>query len=137
MIVRMVSSLLVGICFSLCSSGVVLGFGLLANAPRLLSFALSAVRSFLRGSYRLYLAIFTWLQPYSHIALQLDLLRMPTRALLAMALSVSLGLGLLRVLGLGSGWVSLLIFTLHGVVVGVAWDQLVLLGEFRLGGRIQ
>lgn len=137
MIVRMVSSLLVGICFSLCTSVLVLGFGLLANAPRILGFALNAARSFLRGSYRLYFAVFTWLQPYSLTALQLDLLRMPTRALLAMALSVSLGLGLLRILGLSSGWVSLLLVALHGLVVGVAWDQLVLLGEFRLGGRIQ
>jgi hypothetical protein len=104
--------------------------------PQLLTLARPAWRMFLMGSFRLYHMALSALSPWCKRQLGLDLLTGLPR-LVAMTL-MSVVLGALVILAQGwslSAW-TLGPFVLHGLTIGLIWNDLLDPSGLRLGGRV-
>lgn len=105
--------------------------------PKLLPFLRTLLRWFLILSYRFYILILTRLAPILHSYLDIDLLNGMPRVAATLLLSLALGLLLHLLTDLPvSGWIIALL-AIHGLVVGLAWDELENPEGFRLGVNIQ
>jgi hypothetical protein len=134
---RLFEHVLVGACLSSLSLAL---FGITACLrllPRFLHLARLGLRGFLVLSFRLYYRVLSHLAPAARRHLRIDILTGGHRV--AASASFSLVLGLLLVLILGrpvTGW-SLGLSLLHGLFVGLVWDDIEEPGGFRLGVNTQ
>ena len=134
---RVFEHLLVEVCLATLSL-VFLGVAVLL---RLLPRSFNLVRFCLRGlltlSFRLYRFLFTHLAPFVQRQLSVDILANPSRMVASFLLSLVLGLLFLVVTHLPvTGW-SVGLCLLHGLAVGLAWDEMEEPDGLHLGARVQ
>jgi hypothetical protein len=123
-------------CVSL--SLVLLSFaGLLRLLPRFLAFIHLVLRCFLILSYRLYHLLLARTAPAIQQRLGFDVLVGHWRLVACLTLSLCLGLLFLVLTGLPvTGW-GVGLSLLHGLAVGLAWDEIQAPGGLQLGVKIQ
>lgn len=134
---RIISSILVGICLS--SFGIILMSIVLQlrHLPRMLSGLRNGLRSLLRFSFEIYSALLTRVRVWALYYTGIDLLMPIPRTLTTIALSVLIGWGGASLIGLVlSGWMVGLL-SLHGLFIGLAWEQITTPDDFQLGGRVE
>jgi hypothetical protein len=132
-LVRFFGRLFFGACLAVGSAVLFAVAGLLHQLPRLLPVARRGYRWILAGSYYLFSYLLGWLAPWVWQAWRIDILQQRWRAGLCAGLSVVLGCGLLAVLHWPIGWVGLILFSLHGLIVGTTWQRLVAPSGLHLG----
>ena len=119
---------------SICLSMIPLFFLSLGRRTRQGSF----LRRFLRFSYRLYVAFFTWLRPHLMYYTGFDLLHDPrARTFASVATSMGLGWILLGLFHWQIGFWTGLFLLGHGLFVGSQWEQIETPQDFQMGGRIE
>lgn len=105
--------------------------------PWLLRMAQRLLRALLILSYRLYRLILVSMREFVLATLHLDVLRGVPRLALCALLSVTFGLIVIMLTNTPLvGWV-LGAFGLHGLIVGLAWDDIEHPGGIRLGRRLE
>lgn len=132
----MFGNLLFGLCFSICGAASFAVIGLLMNFPRLLQGLLALLRLFFRLSFQVYAFCFGRLRPIIFSATGIDLLLPKERTLAAALSSLLIGSGIFLWLGWDISYWWLTLFAIHGLVVGISWEQIEHPGEFRLGERL-
>jgi len=124
LLVRLSNQILVGAC---CSSLIAVFFSA-AALLRLLPALLAAIRLGLRGicilSFRFYSLVLTWLAPFVQQRTGVDVLTGLPRIGATLVLSLALGLLFLAITRLPIAVWSVGLLILHGLVVGLAWDEL-------------
>lgn len=135
MLGRLFRNLLFGLIISAIGALIMAVIGLIANLPRIIQGLLMVLRLLLRFSYQAYALILGSVQPQLLTATGVDLLEPTLRTMLCILLSAGIGGGVVTLLGwqIGLWWLGA--FILHGLVVGLAWEQIVRPGEFQLGER--
>lgn len=128
---------IIGICFLSLS----VFFFSLAASLRLLPAALSALRWLLRGvlilSYRLHHLLLSHTTPLAELHLGISLLSGLPRLVACMLVSVTLALSIVLLVGWPRpAWVVGLSL-LHGLLVGLAWEELERPEGLHLGVRIE
>jgi hypothetical protein len=134
---RIISSILVGVCLS--SFGIILMSLLLQlrNLPRMLSGLKSSLRSLLRFSFEIYAALLTRIRVWVLYYTGIDLLMPIPRTMTTISLSLLIGWGGMSLIGLAlTGWMVALL-SLHGLFIGLAWEQITTPDDFQLGGRAE
>lgn len=115
---------------------IVLAFAL-RLVPTLLRWASDAVRVFLMVSYRAYqillLPVARWVQGALGINLLVGLWRVVT----VTALSFVIGLVIIAVTPLVISIPAVVVCVVHGLLVGLIWDEAEHLGHLHLGARLQ
>lgn len=136
MIGRLLSSIALGLCISVCGGGLIFLVATLANLPRILTGLAMLWRFMLRTSYLVYAWLFSQVQPLLLRSIGFDLLTKVPRALASVLLSLGLGWGLMAMLGWQFSIWSLLGFGGHGLLVGLAWHKIIRPDEFQLGEKL-
>lgn len=113
----------------------------LAIVFRLLPVSLRAFRFGLRGllilSFRLYRLVLRRLAPLVNQSLNINLLAGIPRVLSTILLSVFLGTSSFLVIGRDvTGW-TVALFLVHGLLVGLTWEEIEAPGGIQLGVRIE
>ena len=136
-LVRLLGRLLVGSCFA-SGSLLLLSLAVLVRLlPRLLRLTRRALRGFLILSFRLYRLLLRPLAPLILQRFNANILSGVLRVSACLMLSVGLGLLVLVVGGLRlTGW-AVGLFLIHGLAVGLSWDEVGSPGGLQLGARIQ
>ena len=110
---------------------------LLRLLPRFLQFVRLCLRGFLILSVRLYGFLFSLSAPAAQELLQVDLMANPWRMIACVLVSLLLGLlVLLLTQSPRLAWI-LLPFLLHGLGVGLTWDELEHPNGIQMGTRIE
>lgn len=134
---RLFGNLIVGACFfSLIFCLLSLGV-LLRLFPKLLRALRFVLRGFLILSYRLYALILNCLSPFLRRYLAIGVLAGIGRVAATLLLSLGLGWILAALIHFNiSGW-FLALLILHGLFVGLVWEEIARPGGFQLGARIE
>ena len=124
-----------------CCVSIILVFLSLAALLRLLPVLLNAIRLGLRAililSYRLYALVLTRVAPEVEERLGFDILTGIPRLVATVLLSLVSGLLFVTITHLPlTAWIWVLL-VLHGLAVGLAWDEIAQPGGLQLGGRVQ
>ena len=134
---RIMSTVLIGICLS--SFGMILMSLLLSlrHLPRLLASIQNGLRRFLRFSFEVYAALLNrtriWILYYTGWDVFQTIPRTVATILLSLVMGWG-GLSILRIHPLNWMWI---LFTLHGLFIGLAWEQITTPDDFQLGGRAE
>lgn len=125
----------------LCIFSLIQFFLSLAIVFRLLPHSLRAFRFALRGlvilSFRLYWLVLRRLAPVINQLLGVDIVAGVPRILACIALSVILGTTFVLIVGRGiTGW-TVALFLVHGLLVGLTWDEIEAPGGIQLGVPIE
>lgn len=115
---------------------VVLAFAL-RLVPTLLRWVGDGLRVFLMVSYRLYRLILTPLAAWVRAMFGLDLLIGFWRVVAVTALSVGLGLLIVVLTPLVLSLPIVGVCLVHGLLVGLIWDEAENIGHLHLGARLQ
>jgi len=94
------------------------------------------LRRSLRFSYNLYSSLLKWINPYVLGSLGIDLLHGYPRIVSSIALSVSIGYGLLSLIHLRLRLWMAVVLVLHGLFIGKEWDHINAPRDFQMGARI-
>jgi hypothetical protein len=133
MLFRLLGNLGIGVLLGLCGGVLVAALTVLANLPRIADLFMRLLRGLLRLSYFVYSAMLTRLQPWVRRSIGLDLLATQPRVILCLLFSLSLGGALLFWRDWSPTIWLFAISAMHGLAVGLAWDNLVQPGGFQLG----
>lgn len=134
---RILGTIVIGVCLS--SFGMILMSLLLSlrNLPRLLASLQNGLRRFLRLSFEVYALLIKRVRIWVLYYTGLDLLTPFPRCATTIALSLLIGWGISFVLGFAlAGWM-LVLLVLHGLFVGLAWEQITTPDDFQLGARVE
>jgi hypothetical protein len=110
---------------------------LLRLLPALFKFLRVCLRGFLVLSFRLYYLVLNRCAPFFQEQLGLDLLTGTGRIGATLTLSIGLGLALLLLLQWRVSVLSVGLFVAHGLLVGLAWDEIQYPGDLHLGVRLE
>ncbi len=137
LLLRLFDRVLVGTCLVSLSLVFLSLAALLRLLPRLLHLIGRCLRGLLILSFRLYRLLLTRIAPPLQRRLRVDILDGPARLIASVVLSLALGalvlvLSRFRV----TAW-SIVLWLLHGLFVGLAWDEIEEPGGLRLGAKIQ
>jgi hypothetical protein len=128
---------LVGICLASMSLAFFSIAALLRLLPHFLSLIQRALRVFLILSFRFYHLVLTCIAPTIQQLLNVDILVGSARIVASLLLSLVLGLLFILVTGwIVTGW-SIVLFLLHGLFVGLAWDEIGNPAGLQLGVKIE
>lgn len=124
-----------------CLASMILVFLSIAALLRLLPQFLKLIRLGLRGflilSFRFYHLLLTRIAPVIQQCLNINVLTVHLRVVASLLLSLILGLVFLFLTSLPvTGW-SVGLSVLHGLSVGLAWDEIEKPGGLQLGVKIQ
>lgn len=133
MLLRLLGNLGIGALLGLCGGVLVAALTVLANLPRIADLFMRILRGMLRLSYFVYAALLNRLQPWVRRRIGLDLLVTQPRVILCLLISLSLGGALLVWRDWSPTFWILGFSAMHGLAVGLAWDNLVQPGGFQLG----
>jgi hypothetical protein len=111
--------------------------GLLRLLPRFLHLIRLGSRSFLILSFRFYHLLLTRMAPVIQQHLNIHILVGHARVVATLLLSLSLGLLFLALTNLPVTRWSVGLSLLHGLAVGLAWDEIEKPGGLQLGVKIQ
>jgi hypothetical protein len=136
-IARLLANLLVGAClfapavffFSLAA--------LLGLLPVFARFLRICLRALLILSYRLYLIILTLVAPLVERWVGVDPLLGWPRLVATLTLSLIIGMVVLALTPLTATAISLGLIVVHGLAVGLAWDEIAAPGGLQLGARLR
>ena len=103
------------------------------NLPAILASVRQLVRDAFRGSYRLYNAILSLLQSW----IGYDLFQPVIRTICTVILSLMIGTGLLGIFSLNIPVWVLIILILHGLFVGLAWENILRSEGFQTGVNLE
>jgi len=134
---RILGNIVVGVCLS--SFGMILMSVLLSlrNFPRLLAKLQNSLRRFLRFSFDVYAAILNRARIWTLDYTGWDVFQTIPRTVATTILSLVMGWGGLSILGIHPlNWMWIL-FTLHGLFIGLAWEQITTPDDFQLGDRAE
>lgn len=105
--------------------------------PKLFPLIRKGLGGFFILSYRLYAMILARLAPYIFHHLGSDILTGLPRVIACILISMILGLTLFWITNLvASTWIMILM-CLHGLIIGLAWDEIAIPGGFQMGARIE
>ena len=111
--------------------------GLLRLLPALIPYVRRALRWLFVLSFRLYRHVLAWLAPYVEAYLGFSVVAGFPRVVAAVLLSVILGVTFLLLAHWSITAWSVGLCVLHGLVVGVAWDELEESEGLRLGVKAE
>jgi hypothetical protein len=134
---RILGNILVGVCLS--SFGIILMSLLLQlrNLPRMMSGLQNSVRRLLRFSFEIYSALLKKIRIWVLYYTGIDLLMPIPRTMTTIALSLLIGWGGMSLIGLALADWMIVLLSLHGLFVGLAWEQITTPDDFQLGGRAE
>ncbi|MBN1536196.1 MAG: hypothetical protein JW908_05645 [Anaerolineales bacterium] len=136
MLFGMFEHALVGTCLAALSLVLFSLAGLLRFFPRLASFLMTCLRGLLILSFRLYHLVLTFLNPISQNSMGIDVLSGYFRLIACILISLTIFTVIFLVFGAHwSGWLFL-IPIVHGLAVGLAWDEIEKPGGLQLGVKI-
>ena len=137
MIIRLLINICFGFLLSICGAGVFALVGFATNLPRMLAGFNMLFRAFFRYSYHLYAWLLSKLSIFLSNNFGLEMLAPLSRVGVCVLISFALGSGILSIFGwtLSTWWIA--IFVTHGLIIGVAWEQIAVPGEFQMGERLQ
>lgn len=136
-LLRIFEHALIGACLSSLSLFFFSLVALLRLLPGLLRFIHVCLRSILILSYRLYRLVLMWLDRHVQHRLGLTILSGYLRVIACLVLSLLLGALILLVTDLPfPGWIVGL-SVIHGLIVGLAWDELEDPGGLQLGVKMR
>ena len=136
LLARLFGNLIFGLCLSFFGIFFMTLLLTVKNLPRLLTSLRDLLRSLLRFSFACYAALLGWVRGPIHQVTGIDLLRPVPRAIATTLLSVSIGWAGLSLLSLPlAGWLGVT-FALHGLFVGLAWDQITTPDDFQMGDKL-
>lgn len=115
---------------------IVLAFAL-RLIPTLLRFAGACVQLFLVVSYRFYRMLLTPVADFVRAAVGIDVLAGLWRIAATVFLSLAVGLLIIAVTPLVVSVPAVVICFLHGLLVGIIWDEAEHPGNLHLGARLQ
>jgi hypothetical protein len=114
---------------------IVLAFAL-RLVPTLLRFAGEGLRLFLMLSYRLCALALTPIAGFVHRAVGINLLVGAWRVVAVMGLSLTVGLFVIAVTPLVISVLAVIVCLVHGLLVGLIWDEAEHVGHLNLGARL-
>jgi|GEM_PF-2369553 len=137
LVFRVFGSILLGFFLSATSILILGFFGLLRNLPMIVNLALRFLNWFVRTTYRFYMTILNYIRPFVGEYFSLDILNRFPR----IVASVLMSLGMFFLFY----WISeihLTIFTiglalLHGLFIGIVWDEIIQPDGLHLGENIR
>ena len=94
------------------------------------------LRRVLRFSYNLYSSLLNWINPYIKGSFGIDLLEGYPRIVASIALSISIGYGVLSLIHLRLRLWMAVVLVLHGLFIGREWDHINAPRDFQMGARI-
>ena len=137
LVFRLIEYVLMGGCLSSLS---LVFFSIAASLrliPRFLHLVRLGLQGFLIISFRLYHLVLSCLAPAAQRRLKINVLSGGFRVVASISFSLVLALLLILLVGRPvSGW-SVGLSLLHGLFVGLVWDEIENSGDFRLGANIQ
>ena len=135
-LVGLLEHTLVGLCLASLSLVLFSLAILLRQTPRLASFLRQCLRWLLILSYRFYRLILVQVNQSAGHYLGIDLFSGFARILACLVLSLILGALILMLTNLPLAWAAGLSI-LHGLAVGLAWDDIERPAGFQLGARVE
>lgn len=134
---RVFGSVIIGICLSGFVIVLMTLFLGVRNLPSILATLQRLIRSIFRGSYRLYNAILSPVRVWVFQATGYDIFHPVARMVSSLFLSLAIGAGLLAIFSLNiSNWV-LIVLGVHGLFVGLAWDNILRSDDFQMGVNLE
>jgi len=128
---------LVGTCLFVFAWTIISLVILLRFLPNILSFLLRIVRGTLILSFRLYRAILSYFAFPLQSNLHVDVLNGLPRVVATVGLSLSLGVPLFLLTNWTATGLAIVLCILHGLLVGLAWDEIQAPGGLQLGSKIE
>ena len=133
----LLQQLMFGVCFLSVSLFFLSASLLLRNIPALYDFFMRLLRNLLQLSYRFYRALLLRLHPYSLHYLNLNILDGSARLIASVMLSLIFGLAILLLLRWSPTMWNVGIFILHGIFIGLAWEDFFEPQGLRMGERME
>ena len=134
---RIFGSLIIGVCLSSFTILLLTLIMTARNLTQILSGLQKIIRSILRGSFRLYNAILRPVRVWAYQSFGLDILDPVIRTLITTGFSLVIGVGILLLLSWQIRVWEVIIFLLHGIFVGLAWESILYPNEFQLGVNLE
>jgi len=134
---RVFGSIVIGVCLSGFVIILMTLFLGVRNLPSILATLQRFVRVIFRGSYRLYSAILSPVRVWAFQGTGYDIFHPVVRMLCTGILSLAIGAGLLAIFSLNiSTWI-LILLAIHGLFVGLAWDNILRSDDFQMGVNLE
>jgi len=137
MLARIFGSLIIGLCLS--SFGIFLMslFLGLRNLPAILANLQRFVRVIFRGSFRLYNTLLSPVRVWVFQVTGYDIFHPVFRVACTILLSLGIGVVLLAIFSIHiSAWM-LIILAIHGLFVGLAWENILRSDDFQMGVNLE
>ncbi len=128
--------LVLGVCAATCLNGGLVLVGLARFLPSLLNLLRYLTRLSLVCSFRLYRLILAALNPYAQRYCKLDLLAGRVRLVASIILSLVVALTVLLVLQISLNAWTVTPAVIHGLLVGLLWDDLSQPGQLQMGIKL-
>ena len=134
---RVFGSVIIGTCLSGFVIVLMTIFLGIRNLPAIVRTLQRMLRSILRGSYRLYSAVLSPVRIWIFRGTGLDIFHPVPRIVSSVILSLGIGFGVLTVFSMEfSNWI-LIALALHGLFVGLAWENILLSDDFQMGVNLE
>ena len=105
--------------------------------PSIVAFLHRALRAILINSYRLYNTLLKRMDPIADQALGIHVRRGTPRVLATIAISLLLMAILLALTPLDLSLLNVILAVLHGLLVGIVWEDALEFGSLHMGSRLQ
>ena len=134
---RIFGTILIGICLSGFVVVLMTLFLSLRNLPAILVTLRQFLRGAFRGSYRLYNAFLSPIRSWVYPRTGIDIFHPIFRVTCSILLSLGIGVGLLALLSLPVPTWVLIVLTIHGLFVGLAWENILRSDDFQMGVNLE
>lgn len=134
---RVFGSILIGLCLSTFTLLLMTLFISIRNLPTIIENIQRLLRSFLRGSFRMYNAFFSPIRLRLFQDTGFDLYHPVPRVICSIAFSLLIGAGLLIIFSQPILNWELIILAIHGLVVGLAWEGVLRSEDFQMGVNLE
>jgi hypothetical protein len=129
--------LVIGVCAFSCLQSAIAVVALFRFLPSLLSLLRYLVRLLFVCSFRLYRLILTWIAPLARRYLNLNVLDGVPRLIASSLLSITFSCLGLWLLSIDIAWWNMTLTVLHGLIVGLLWEDISHPGDLQMGIKLQ
>jgi hypothetical protein len=134
---RIFGSIIIGLFLTTFTILVLTLFLSIRNLPKILSNFRQVLRSLLRGSYRIYNSILSPLRTWVFPRTGIDIFYPVVRAICTIILSLMIGAGLLTIFSQPIFTWEWIVFIVHGLFIGLAWDGIMRSDDFQMGVNLE
>jgi len=134
---RIIGSILIGVCLSGFVIVLMTLFLGIRNLPGILGTLRRFVRAIFRSSYRLYNATLSPVRAWFFREFGFDIFHPVIRIACSIILSLAIGTILLLLFSQGIPVWILILLALHGLFVGLAWENILRSDDFQMGVNLE